>query len=102
MQVLVAHALGRQLDRRQRVLDLVGEASRDFAPGRIPLCLQQRRDVIEYDDVAGSMIFVAGKCRARASQHATPDFAAQHDLFAPFGFTSVEMHPRDVNELVEQ
>ena len=45
-------ALGGQLDRRQRILDLVREAARDFAPGRVALRLQQRGDVVEHDDVA--------------------------------------------------
>ena len=43
LQELAAHALGRELDRRQRILDLVREPARDLAPGRIALRLQHAR-----------------------------------------------------------
>ena len=65
-EVAAAHALGRQLDRRERILDLVREAARDLAPGRVALRLQQRADVVEHDDVAalalglGLGVLVAG------------------------------------------
>ncbi len=49
---LAADAFGRELDRRQRVLDLVGDAARDVAPGRGALRRDQLGDVVERDDVA--------------------------------------------------
>src|SRR5206468_8980245 len=41
-----------ELDRRERVLDLVSEPARDLAPGRRALRRDQLRDVVEYHDVA--------------------------------------------------
>ncbi len=42
--------LGGELDRGQRVLDLVGDAPRDVRPGRLPLVDQLARDILESDD----------------------------------------------------
>ena len=50
-----AQAVGRQLDRRQRVLDLVREPPRHLAPGGIALRLQQRGDVVEHDHDAAEL-----------------------------------------------
>ena len=50
--VFAAQPLGRQLDRRQRVLDLVGDAARDVGPGRGALRENQLGDVVDGDDVA--------------------------------------------------
>ena len=47
-----ANALGRKLDRRQRVLDFVGDAARNVAPRRCPLRGDELRDVVERDNVA--------------------------------------------------
>ena len=41
------HPFGAQLNRRQRILDLVGKTARDFAPGGDLLRANQRRDVFE-------------------------------------------------------
>ena len=41
-------ALGGELDRRERVLDLVREAPRDFGPGGVALRLDQLGDVVEH------------------------------------------------------
>ena len=46
-----ADALGRKLDRRQRVLDLVGDAARDVGPGRRCAAPDEIGDVVERDDV---------------------------------------------------
>ena len=46
-------ALGRELDRRQRVLDLVRQAACHLAPGGEALRLQQPRDVVEHHHEAG-------------------------------------------------
>ena len=50
--VFAAQPLGRQLDRRQRVLDLVGDAARDIGPGRGALRQHQLGDVVDGDDIA--------------------------------------------------
>ena len=44
--------LGRQLDRRQRILDLVREPAGHLAPRGIALRLREIGDVVEHDDVA--------------------------------------------------
>src|SRR6266853_622290 len=44
-------SLRRELDRRERILDLVSEPARDLAPGGGALCRDQLRDVIEYHDI---------------------------------------------------
>ena len=44
--------LGRELDRRQRVLDLVRDAARDIGPGGLALRRLQLGDVVEGDDEA--------------------------------------------------
>ena len=48
-----AHALGAQLNRRQRVLDLVRQPPRHVAPGGDPLRPDQRRHVVEDQHRAG-------------------------------------------------
>ena len=58
-----AHAFGGQLDRRQRVLDLVREAPRDFAPGGHLLRPDERRHVVEHDDDAVGAAIVAAQRR---------------------------------------
>src|SRR5579883_2010635 len=50
-------ALGGELNRGERILDLVRQATRDLAPGGVPLRLQQRRDVIENDDITPVAFF---------------------------------------------
>ena len=45
-------SLRGELDRRERILDLVSEPARDFAPGGRALRRDQLRDVVEYHDVA--------------------------------------------------
>ena len=49
---LALQPLGRQLDRGQRVLDLVGDAARHVGPGGRALGRDQIADVVEGDDVA--------------------------------------------------
>ena len=52
LAVLAPDALGRELDRRQRVLDLVGDAPGDVGPGRGALRRDEVGDVVERDDEA--------------------------------------------------
>ena len=56
LQVVAPQPLGRQLDRGQRVLDLVGDAAGDIGPGRLALRRQQFGDVVEGDDKAADLI----------------------------------------------
>ena len=50
--ILAANALGRKLDRRQRILDLVGNAAGDIAPGGRALRGNELGDVVERHDTA--------------------------------------------------
>src|ERR1700722_2356915 len=50
--VFAAQPLRRQLDRGQRVLDLVGDAAGDVGPGRGTLRQNELGDVVDGDDVA--------------------------------------------------
>jgi hypothetical protein len=62
-------ALGGELDRRQRVLDLVRQAPRHFAPGGTALGGDQPRHVVEDDDIA-SVRLGGSWCRAGAESAA--------------------------------
>ena len=101
-QILAAQPLGGELNRRQRILDLVREPPRHFAPCGIALRLQERRDVVEHDRVAVRAVGIAGQLRARADQHAPAAFRAQHDLLAPLAVAVLQARARDADELPEQ
>ena len=47
-------ALGGELDRRQRILDLVREAPRNLGPRGVALRLHELGDVVEHDDIAAA------------------------------------------------
>ena len=66
---LAPQLLGRQLDRRQRILDLVRQAARHLAPGGVALRVEQRRDVVEHDHQAAALALVRQR-RAGPQQHA--------------------------------
>ena len=51
LAVAALEALGRKLDRRQRVLDLMGDAAGDVRPGGRALGDDEIGDVVEGDDV---------------------------------------------------
>ena len=57
--VFAADALGRELDRRQRILDLVRDAPRDVGPGGAALRADQLGHVVEGDDMA---LRIRGPC----------------------------------------
>ena len=61
LAVFAAQALGRELDRRQRVLDLVGDAPRHVGPGRRALRGDEIGDVVERDDIA-ILVFGGADC----------------------------------------
>ena len=52
LAVFAAQPFRRQLDRRERVLDLVGDAAGDVGPGRGALRQHQFGDVVDGDDIA--------------------------------------------------
>ena len=54
---LELQAFGRELDRRQRILDLVRQTPRHLAPGRAALGGDQPRDVVEDHDVTAAAAF---------------------------------------------
>ncbi len=62
---LPAHALGAQLDRRQRILDLVRQPPRHVAPRRHALRPDERRHVVEDQDRAAGTAIVAQQRRRR-------------------------------------
>ena len=64
---LRSQPLGRELDRRQRILDLVREPARDLAPRRVALRLREIGDVVEHHDVAGHRASPAAASRASAA-----------------------------------
>src|SRR5258706_11813418 len=52
LQVFAFQALGRELNRGQRVLDLMGDAPGNIGPGGLSLSAEQLRHVVESDDEA--------------------------------------------------
>ena len=64
---LTLEPLGRKLDRRQRILDLVREAARDLGPRGVALRLRELGHVVEHDDVAGHRRRPAAASRASAA-----------------------------------
>ena len=51
-RIFALQPLGRELDRRQRILDLMGDAAGDIGPGGVALGRDQIGDVVEGDDKA--------------------------------------------------
>src|SRR5882762_1882312 len=70
-----------ELDRRERILDLVSEPARDLAPGGRALCRDQLRDVVEYHDVATPTRL--GQRRTPYENHCST--LAHLDLLLPLG-----------------
>ena len=75
-----AQPLGTQLDRRQRILDFVGEAPRHLAPGRDLLSPDERCDIIEHQHRPFRRAPFAGQRRRRDRQVQLPAFARQRDF----------------------
>ena len=65
---LPAHSLGAQLNRGQRILDLVRQAARHVAPRRHPLRPDERRHIVEHENRAANAAVVAQERRRRRSQ----------------------------------
>jgi len=97
-----AEPLGGQLDGRERVLDLVGQAACHLAPGGVPLGLHEGGDVVEHDDEAAGHVPGAGQSRAGAHQDPAPDLAPQDDLFAPLVVAGLDVGTADLDELFQQ
>ena len=58
--IFALEPLGGKLDRRQRILDLMGDAARDIGPGGGALGADQIGDVVEGDDKAVGGAALAG------------------------------------------
>ena len=75
-----AHPLGGELNRRQRVLDLVRQPPRDVAPGRDPLRPHQRRHVVEHQHRAFVRARLALQRRRRGRQVDLAPLARERDF----------------------
>ena len=75
-----AEPLGAELDRRQRILDLVRQPPRDVAPRRDALRANERRHVVEHEDRAFRPAVVAGEQRRRRGQVNLAVVARQRDF----------------------
>src|SRR5712691_5087904 len=92
-------ALRGELDRREGILDLVGESARDLAPGGCALSRNQLRDVVEHHDVAAAAR--PGKGRAAHQNHRST--VAHLDLLLPFGAAVLtEFFPQHACKLGER
>jgi len=58
VQITLAKSLCRQLDRGERVFDLMGDTAGHFLPGGKPLRFFQVGQVVEHDDIADGCSFV--------------------------------------------
>ena len=101
-QELAPHALGRQLDGGQRILDLVREAPRHLAPGGVALRLQQRGDVVEHQHHARSAADIVRQRRAGAHEHAFAGLGGQLDLLAPVELIVLQPRLHGREEVSEQ
>src|SRR5579883_2830653 len=72
-QVFATQPFGRELDRRQRVLDLVGDTAGDVGPGRFALGRQKLGDVVEGDDKAAVVTVGFGGEAERFGRLMRPD-----------------------------
>ena len=83
LEIFVADALGGELDRRQRILDLVSQAAGDLGPGGVALGPHQVGDVVEHDDVAAPQADRVRQRTAAAGQNPPPGAAEPGDLLPP-------------------
>ena len=93
--------LRRQLNGRQRVFDLVGQASRHFAPGRVPLPLQQRGNVVENDDVDQGLFPGRDNRGSPAYKHLPAACAEQYNLLVPDRLPLIDVGLEYVMELFQ-
>ena len=77
---VAAHPLGAQLNRGQRVLDLVREPARHVAPGRHPLRPDQRGHVVEHQDRPLEAAVLAEQRRGGGREVQLAPFARQREL----------------------
>jgi hypothetical protein len=80
LAVLAAHPFGRQLDRGQRVLDLVGDAAGDVLPGGVALGGEQAGDVVEGQHQTLGRVAGARKRRRRVSAPRTTSISSSASL----------------------
>src|SRR5262249_1426474 len=98
---LLPQAVGRELDGRQWILDLVRQAARHLAPGGIALRLQERRDVVEHDDEAAGAV-LARQGRAGTHQYAPAPLTLEPELLAPLALPRLEVPAAGRRKLCEQ
>ena len=79
--ILALQALGRELDRRERVLDLMRDAARDVGPGGIALGGDEIGDVVEGQHVAVGVVL--GAFRGDAGKEAA-GFSGALDIHLAF------------------
>ncbi len=77
---MAAQPLGRQLNRRQRILDLVRQPPRHLAPRGHLLRADERRHVVEHEDDAFGRAAVADQRRRDGGEMQLLPFARQRDL----------------------
>ena len=82
-EILVTQPFRRQLDWRQRVLDLVSEPPRHLAPGGVALGLDEIRNVVEDNDVACEDAAGCRQRRPAAHQYLSAARPGERDLLAP-------------------
>ena len=100
-QQLAAQLLGRQLDRCQRILDLMGQAARHLPPGRAALRVKESGHIVVDDDQARRVPDVRQR-RACPQQHARASLILQGQLFAPFALARIQPRAQCGHEARQQ
>jgi hypothetical protein len=93
---MAADALGREGDRGQRILDLVGHALRHFLPGQLPLRAQQIRGVLDHQH--GSRLAMS-QLKARAGDGQMQDAASDMKLHLREGRSHAAAAAHDVSHI---
>src|SRR5712691_6302679 len=92
-------SLRRELDRGERILDLVSEPARNLAPGGCALRRDQLRDVVEYHDVTAPTGL--RQRRTPYENHSPP--LAHLNLLLPRGLSVLfELRPQHASKLGER
>ena len=98
---LAAHALGAELNRRQRVLDLVRQTPRDVAPRRHPLRPDERRHVVEDEHRAAGAAVVAQERRRGGGEVQLAALAEERDFLHRRRLAAVASLPQQDLERLE-
>jgi hypothetical protein len=92
---------GGELDRSQWIPDLVREAARNLAPGRLALGLQELRYLVEHEHEA-LRAGIARKRRAGADELAPAGLGPKRHLLAPFGLARLDVALQHLVQLGEE